>query len=524
MDKRAKFKEGIHMKKLATLLLAAGLVFSAATGASAIDFKAKGQWLMSFDYGQDMISKNRNGRNVGGSGYSNKSDSFDAQQRVRLQLDAVASESLSGTVYFEIGNQRWGQATNGGALGADGTVVEVKRAYLDWIVPQTDLKIRMGLQGVALPAFSNGASQVFDNDVAGITASYKFNDTVAATLLWARPYNDNFEGDETLGHRASKNFLDNLDMFALLVPLTFDGVKVTPWVSYAAVGKNVSVNLDDSENVGSNNKYTSYYVAGMTPAAYAQKNGKRGDAYGSAFWAGITGEVTVADPFRFAWDANYGSYTNGIEAQKREGYYLSILGEYKMDWATPGLYAWYSSGDDSNVKNGSERMPSLSADSASDGFSTYATIGDPYIARDGVLSNNWIGTWGIGARLKDISYLEDLKHTFRINYIAGTNSPTMAKYIMGKKGYTDRAIHGANMGTHDFRGAYGTYLTTQDSGLEFGLTTTYKIYDNLNMFADMNYIAMFMDQSRSVWGTNKDGKHIQLQDPWNINVSFVYDF
>ena len=41
------------MKKIATLLLAAGLVFGAATGASAIDFKAKGQWIMSFDYGQN---------------------------------------------------------------------------------------------------------------------------------------------------------------------------------------------------------------------------------------------------------------------------------------------------------------------------------------------------------------------------------------------------------------------------------------------------------------------------------------
>lgn len=516
------------MKKLATLLLAAGLVFGAATGASAIDFKAKGQWLMSFDYGQGMINKNRDRKNV--TGYNGKSDSFDAQQRVRLQLDAVASESLSGTVYFEIGNQRWGQAKNGGALGADGTVVEVKRAYLDWIVPQTDLKIRMGLQGVALPAFSNGASQVFDNDVAGITASYKFNDNVTATALWARPYNDNFSqgGSNWETGKSSNdpnNFLDNMDMFALLVPMTFDGVKVTPWVSYAAIGKNLS----PAENVtsASPNSYVSMFSNGMAPAYAAVKNSAKPDAYGSAFWAGLTGEVTMADPFRFAWDANYGSYTNGVDALKREGFYLSILGEYKMDWATPGLYAWYSSGDDSNVKNGSERMPTLSADSASDGFSTFATIGDPYIARDGVLSNTWIGTWGIGARLKDISYMEDLKHTFRINYIAGTNSPTMAKYIMGKK---DAGIgngrYAASTNRSDFGGGsnYGTYMTTEDSGLEFGLTTTYKVYENLTMFADMNYIAMFIDQSKSVWGRNVAGDSIKLQDPWNINVSFVYDF
>ena len=34
------------MKRICTLILAAGLVFGAATGASAVDFKARGQWLM----------------------------------------------------------------------------------------------------------------------------------------------------------------------------------------------------------------------------------------------------------------------------------------------------------------------------------------------------------------------------------------------------------------------------------------------------------------------------------------------
>lgn len=39
------------MKKLMTLALAAGMLLGAATGASAIDFKAKGQWLMGFSAG-----------------------------------------------------------------------------------------------------------------------------------------------------------------------------------------------------------------------------------------------------------------------------------------------------------------------------------------------------------------------------------------------------------------------------------------------------------------------------------------
>ena len=82
---------------------------------------------------------------------TNTDDTFSAMQRLRLQLDAVASESLSGTVYFEIGDTTWGQNVSGGALGADQKIVELKNAYIDWMVPNTDLKFRMGIQNIAMP-------------------------------------------------------------------------------------------------------------------------------------------------------------------------------------------------------------------------------------------------------------------------------------------------------------------------------------------------------------------------------------
>ena len=42
------------MKKIAVLVLAAGLALGGVSDANAIDFKAKGQWIMSFDYGQNL--------------------------------------------------------------------------------------------------------------------------------------------------------------------------------------------------------------------------------------------------------------------------------------------------------------------------------------------------------------------------------------------------------------------------------------------------------------------------------------
>ena len=513
-------KEGIIMKKLMTLALAAAMMLGAATGANAIDFKAKGQWIMSFDYGMHgNFGDSKAATNSGFKRNSNQEDEFEAMQRVRLQLDAVASEALSGTVFFEIGDQFWGKDDDGGALGADGTVVELKRAYIDWMVPQTDLKVRMGIQGLALPAFTTNASQIFDDDVAAVTLNYQFNENVGLTAFWARPYNDNNGYKSTDAGTKWDNYMDNMDMFAVLLPLSFDGVKVTPWVMYAAMGPGMFKNdfTKHDEIVNGLGRAQKGLVSGFTGF---DKN----DTYGNAFWAGVTGEVTYWDPFRIAWDVNYGSAAYADEKMNREGWLASLLLEYKLDWGTPGLYGWYSTGDDNNPRNGSERMPTVSANGNND-FSNFAFNGNPYIAREDVLGSTMVGTWGIGARLKDMSFLEDLKHTLRVNFMGGTNAPKMAKYVgqdLGKRGVYD--VNGrAN--------AYDPmYLTTDDYALEIGLTNTYKMYDNFTVMLDAAYLALWLDNSRSTWGknamsgftrgSNTDG----VYDAWNVNLSFVYSF
>ena len=507
-------KEGIIMKKLMTLALAAAMMLGAATGASAIDFKAKGQWIMSFDYGMHGNFGESKAKN--NSGFGKHEDEFEARQRVRLQLDAVASEALSGTVFFEIGDQIWGQDSTGGALGADGKVVELKRAYIDWMVPQTDLKVRMGIQGLALPSFTTNASQIFDDDVAAVSLNYQFNENVGLTAFWARPYNDNagYYKNSDFGGTQYKNYMDNMDMFAVLLPLSFDGVKVTPWVMYAAMGPGM-FNAKDPGNAWGR-------------ASAGMQSGFKGtdwnDSYGNAFWAGVTGEVTYWDPFRIAWDVNYGSASYEDQKMNRAGWLASLLLEYKLDWGTPGLYGWYGSGDDSNPKNGSERMPVVSAN-GNNGFSNLAFNGNPYIAREGVLGTNMAGTWGIGARLKDVSFLEDLKHTLRVNFMGGTNAPKMAKYIRDYR--NPYAQHGVS-DVARYATAYDPmYLTTDDTALEIGLTNTYKMYDNFTVMLDASYVALWLEDSRSVWGKNPgrgalggDG----VYDAWNVNLSFVYSF
>ena len=511
-------KEGIIMKKLMTLALAAAMMLGAATGANAIDFKAKGQWIMDFNYGMHgNFGDSKAATNSGFKRNGNQEDEFEAMQRVRLQLDAVASEALSGTVFFEMGDQFWGKGdskSDGGALGADGKVVELKRAYIDWMVPQTDLKVRMGIQGLALPSFTTNASQIFDDDVAAVSLNYQFNENVGLTAFWARPYNDNngYKSSDTSKGQWT-NYMDNMDMFAVLLPLTFDGVKVTPWVMYAAMGPGM---FDNFEKAPGNawGRASAGMISGF-------KGTDWNDSYGNAFWAGVTGEVTYWDPFRIAWDVNYGSASYEDQKMNREGWLASLLLEYKLDWGTPGLYGWYGSGDDSNPKNGSERMPVVSAN-GNNQFSNFAFNGNPYIAREGVLGSTMVGTWGIGARLKDVSFLEDLKHTLRVNFMGGTNAPKMAKYVSHNSFKDSASVT-----------QYGTsydpmYLTTDDYALEIGLTNTYKMYDNFTVMLDASYLALWLDDSRSTWGKNPMANFAKggdgIYDAWNVNLSFVYSF
>ena len=76
-------------------------------------------------------------------------------------------------MFFEIGDQNWGKAGDGASLGTDGKVVKVRYSYVDWVIPQTDAKVRMGLQNFSLPGFisNNPILGGGSADGAGITVS-----------------------------------------------------------------------------------------------------------------------------------------------------------------------------------------------------------------------------------------------------------------------------------------------------------------------------------------------------------------
>lgn len=508
-------------KAVMSLACIGGLAL-AATPANAIDFKVKGWWLVSMQYGQ-----NGNFSNKGHSGYDYLEDEFEARSRVRIQLDAVASESLSGQVYFEIGKFVWGKgvgAQSGAALGSDSKdVIKLKRAFIDWMVPDSNLRVRMGIQAFRSPFYALDGPTVMTADGAGVTASYTVNENVALTAFWMRPYNDNYvaspeDSDDT-------GFMDNMDVGGLFIPLHFDGWAMTPWGMYGAIGPNTFRNANGQFGNRISQPDGNYFFSGMFPLLgnNPKVNRKSPDAYANAWWAGLTGELTMWDPLRIAWEFTYGSVSwDDDSALDRKGWMGALLMEYKLDWAIPGIYGWYASGDDDDLGNGSERLPYLVNDFGVSGFSdTFAGPDINGMERDRVIANTLIGTWGVGFRLKNMTFLPDLRHTFHVSLWGGTNSSGILEKLHERTGqWMSINTNGAPPMGRD-----NIYLTDKDYALEFGLVNQYKIYENLNFNLEFGYVHLMMDRSDNVWGMAQTGGGDRgLRDAWNISGLLSYTF
>ena len=463
------------MKKLTTLFLAAGLVLGTMQGISqATDFKISGEWDFNWEWNDASFTKHEG------------SDRFKPRQRLRTQVDMVASESLKGVLFLEIGTLDWGMQ-DGAAIGTDGINVKTRYMYVDWAIPQTDIQVRMGLQPFSLPNFVAGDAILGSDDAdgAGITVSYQFNDTIGATLFWLRAENGNFT-KSTVG--------DAMDFAGLTVPMNGEDWKLAPWAMYGNLGKN---SLRDNNDTPTND----HLVAGLLPINADIANVAK-DSNNPAWWLGIGGEVMPLDPLRLAFDfaygrADWGKTADGSMDLTREGWLASALAEYKLSLFTPSLILWYGSGDDSNPLNGSERMPTIAPGWGATSFAWNGSFG---IADDSAISNTPTGTWGIVARLADISFMEELTHTLAAGFYTGTNDTRMARTVGDPR--TDRGI----------------YLTTDDHAFEINFDSQYNVYENLTVAVELGYI--YLDLDSNVWS---GVEHLE-KNAYKAGLSLNYAF
>ena len=509
-----------YARRFVNLASALGDNFARAQPANAVDFKVKGAFDVSFE------TSNVLPRGVGGR------DTFGAIERLRTQIDAVAGENLSGSVLFTVGTgtMNWGSAKDGAALGADGTQnLGVRHAYLDWVLPKTDLKVRMGMQPLLLPGYVTGWSAVYGQYTTGVSLSapqIKLGDAqVGAAFFWGRPYNDN--ADLTKYGKNETGYLDNLDVFGLSIPVTAPGLKITPWGMYALMGENSLRGINDNTAqrepsiyaprgglmpvLGSGGNYVSTFEKVYRSAHNTWSNG---------YWGGLTSELNLWAPVNIAAEFSYGAvdmgerqnYTGfGASAAQnktfeltRRGWYAALRVDYKCSWGTPGVTAWYGSGDDDNPYNGSERLPQFNTAWPVTPLGCGGGVFDLDTWK--VLGHNPSGLAGGVVGIKDLSFLQDLTHTIKVGYFQGTNSAQMPRK--------------ANMTSYPTR-ADGpmAYLTTTDHAWDFSVSNTYKLYENFLVNLEAAYVNLHLDSD--TWNGVEDS---QYRDNWRVSLSFRYMF
>ena len=494
------------MKRIITLVLAAALILSTAavSFADGIDVKARGTWDWSFGWAiNNTFHKNVNNKS------DRANDSFMARHRIRAQVNFISSEYLQGVLMFEIGTLDWGRGgssgrSSGGALDADGVNIETKRAYLDWIIPNTEISVRMGIQGLKLPSTPMG-SPMWDADAAGIVVSSPVTDWLSATAFWFRPF-DSYYNDAEYSTGTSRHLDDEVDLFGLLLPMSGDGWTFTPWGIWGSVG--------------SASGFYDYLFSPNRENSVDSENSRA-----TAWWGGAHLELRILDPLVFNLEGIYGRVNqNNLHGFRMpgvtgnwgtKGWFLGATLDYKLDWATPGIFGWYASGDkESDVEDGwLGRLPALGADSAAFGPTSFGFGGSfcKGIATFGQVSNTGTGQWGIGLQLKDFSFIEDLSHTIRVAYIRGTNDEDVIKRFGNiNRGFMRYNVHDA------------MYLTKKDSIWEVNFDHKYKIYENLTMAVELGWLRL--DSDEDTWGRVRSSNNKEHSNAWKAQLMFKYTF
>lgn len=464
------------MKKFTTLFLAAGMLMAAAAPANAVDVKLDGTYAFSFESGS---------MGFGGANFEK------ALQRLRLGATMTASDNLSGYVQFQMGTDDWGTADSNAGFKN----ISTRQIYIDWTVPSTDIKVRMGRSCLGLPAEAFGSSSVIDagwGSHDGVIVDVPVADWLGLNAMWVRAGSDG-EADLDAGN--------NADMLALAAPMKFTGFSITPYVAYASIDDGAAGCPTTTDGDA-----TLYMKADGTITALEHDS--------NVFWAGFTSTLSVFDPFTVNLSFVYGQQKyegqgadlgGGDYLDDRSGWNVQLKASYQLPFGTPIVGAWYASGDDSDAETARAGwMPTITGRFVA----TQDFHDGAYGLGGGLCTYNIAGTWGIQAGIEQMSFLQDLTHDFKVTFIQGTNNVAKVQDAT------------AELLDSDYYGGPYSYLTTSDSLVEISLSNTYQIYKNLAANFEMAYTINNFDED--LYTVN--GAKNFTKDDWRAALTFEYSF
>jgi hypothetical protein len=471
------------MKRLVVLAITAAFVLGMIGSAFAgVDLEATGKFQFQADFTQ-----NPNFKDADQNG--NDHDNLNFWFRARTQFRMIANENLWAVLYTEYKARIGDPAANTIAGGGTGDrTLKVKQAYLGFRYPGTEVYTQAGIFDLNMPqAAGNNNMIIGDYHTGAIAIEAPITDAVKLTAGFARPYdakandNDNFYTNST-------NKDDEVDLFFATLPVTIDGFKATPWFAYGMIGQ------DTYDGVAKN-------LSGITaPDAAAFTDDV------TAWWLGGAFEVTMFDPIIFKADVFYGSVDADQNRNDREGWgFDGSLAYTGLDFVKPKLVFTYTSGEDDDKDNGSERLPVLHSDF---GFGSYYQVGSAFTGDTDGLQGDQNGYWTIGLCFDDISFIEKLTHSVNFLYFQGTNDADLIK-----KNTTLTNID-----------SNGSFLTDEDHLFEVDINTNYQIYDELAAIVEFSYINADFDNNTWENYDNGNGLRNGDSDAYKFAVGLIYNF
>jgi hypothetical protein len=504
----------MKMKRIATLVMLAALVFGcAAFAAAATEVKMTGDARI---WGNFWEQQNFTGWTPKGT---STYDALTIWERFRLRTDFIANEGLKFRLGIRVNNKAWGNDTF--TVDNPAASIDVYQAFLQFKWPSTDVEFTVGLQDMDLPI---SAPSIFNSSpVLGGTRS--------AAAVVAIPVADQFKiiGGFTRLLDTNKDFdptttqkADELDGYFLALPITLDGFSATPWGLIGVAGRDAGyfTAVGASPRMDNQSLATNLLSAGTLAGAPAtvtintttnQLNNANlaiKNAQNMFWWAGTTLAVTALDPFKFYGDFIYGQGNfNDRKKNERSGWFADQGFEYTgLDMLTPQLSFWYSTGEDKSTGNGSERMPTIVQ---SWGPSTSFLFDSSQAFGAGTLAVNPIGSFGAAFSLNKMSFIQDLTHRLTFTYAHGDNSP--------------RALRNANalwgVGTYV---QMGRDLTWNESVYSVNFDNQYNIYENLAAIVETGW-AHGDSFQKSVWG-RRFVNQAASGDVWKVAFGLQYKF
>ena len=497
------------MKRLLCIIAAALTLTAAVCAQAATEVRMTGDALV---YGDFFANRNFTGWNsakwINEAGTilpagSRTEDRFEIWERFRLRTDFIANEAVK----FRLGimvEDTWGHGTFTAANPT--TAVQVYQAYLQFKWPGCDVQISAGLQPASIPQASFFAgSVVFDENVSSlIIVAPLIQDRLSMILACVRT----ISSDRTFAP-TTESVYANEEGYMLALPITLDGFKATPWSLFGVGGKGGHYLTEAGWAEG----LISSGLFSMAPVGW--KNN-----FITALWAGSTFELSMFDPFKFYADVIWGQHgMNEYRKNVRNGWFIDAAAEYTgFTQVTPQVFGFWSTGEDSSTRNGSERMPNFFPGSGRgaqyDGGTEAWNAGNSFLSDGGqelVKGSNMgvspVGNWGFGASLTNISLIDKLTNRLTFAYVHGNNSSKAIRYA--------NFVLGSNP---IFQ--MGRDLTDKEWVMGFNFDSKYMLYENLAFIVETG-LAIPSEFQKNVWGRRLVN---QAQDAWKVAFGFKYTF